>query len=69
MLQSIPVPSINILIHQIQVRYQDLLQVPIHQASLDHKSKGPSARCWGWGKGRLGTGLLLSQKIAQVLVR
>ncbi len=22
----------------------------------------PSARCWGWGKGRLGTGFLFSQK-------
>ncbi len=67
----VPVHSctINISLHQIQVRYQELKQVPIHQASFDHGSKGPSARCWGWGKGRLGTGLLFSQKIAQVLVR
>ena len=54
--------TIMFSLHQIQVRYQVLLQVPIHQASFDHESKRPSARCWGWGKGRLGTGLLFLPK-------
>jgi hypothetical protein len=68
MLQPIPVPYCFSL-HQIQVRYQTLLLVPIHQASFDHESERPSARCWGWGKGRLGTDLLFLPKIAQVLVK
>ncbi len=29
--------------------------VPVPQASFDYGSGRPSARCWGWGKGRLGT--------------